>query len=109
MKKYLSLILALVMMASVLAGCGGKEEAPAASAPAAAAGEELTFTTGGDITEALSRVREENLSLQAEREALVRTHFEEGFLYAHFGTRVNRRGSLVEYEHRRESEHYSRY
>ena len=47
MKKYLSLILALVMMASVLAGCGGKEEAPAASAPAAAAGEELTFTTGG--------------------------------------------------------------
>ena len=49
MKKYLSLILALVMMASVLAGCGGKkEEAPAANdAPAASAGEELTFTTGG--------------------------------------------------------------
>ena len=46
MKKYLSLILALVMMASVLAGCGGKEEAPAADAPAAA-GKELTFTTGG--------------------------------------------------------------
>ena len=48
MKKFLSLILALVMMASVLAGCGGKEEAPAGNdAPAAAAGEELTFTTGG--------------------------------------------------------------
>ena len=41
---------------------------------------QLTFTTGGDITVALNRVKEENLSLQAEREALVRTHFEEGFL-----------------------------
>ena len=47
MKKYLSLILALVMMASVLVGCGGKEEAPADSSAPAAAGEELTFTTGG--------------------------------------------------------------
>ena len=47
MKKYLSLILALVMMASVLAGCGGKEAAPADSSAPAAAGEELTFTTGG--------------------------------------------------------------
>ena len=35
MKKYLSLILALVMMASVLAGCGGKKS-------------ELTFTTGSE-------------------------------------------------------------
>ena len=47
MKKYLSLILALVMMASVLVGCGGKEKAPADSSAPAAAGEELTFTTGG--------------------------------------------------------------
>ena len=49
MKKYLSLILAIVMMASVLAGCGGKSDAPAADAPAASSGsgEELTFTTGG--------------------------------------------------------------
>ena len=35
MKKFLSLILALVMMASVLAGCGGKKS-------------ELTFTTGSE-------------------------------------------------------------
>ena len=35
MKKYLSLILAVVMMASVLAGCGGKKS-------------ELTFTTGSE-------------------------------------------------------------
>ena len=36
MKKFLSLMLTLVMAAS-LAGCGAKEEAPAASAPAASA------------------------------------------------------------------------
>ena len=41
---------------------------------------QLAFTTGGDITAALEQVREENLALQAEREMLVRTHFEEGFL-----------------------------
>jgi len=41
---------------------------------------QLAFTTGGDITAALQRVKEENLALQAERETLVRMHFEEGFL-----------------------------
>ena len=54
MKKFLSLILALVMMASVLTACGSKKETSAetpaatpAETPAASTGEELTFTTGG--------------------------------------------------------------
>ena len=58
MKKFLSLMMAALMMASVLTACGGKkEEAPAqtpaetpAQTPAeapAATGSELTFTTGG--------------------------------------------------------------
>ena len=33
MKKILSLLMAAMMMASVLAGCGSKEETPAESAP----------------------------------------------------------------------------
>ena len=38
MKKFLSILMAVTMMATVLAGCGAKkEEAPAASAPAASA------------------------------------------------------------------------
>ena len=70
MKKFLSLSLAMLMMASVLAGCGGSSSAPAASgsssaAPAASGsssaaapaatnkggmegGTSLNFTTGGD-------------------------------------------------------------
>ena len=70
MKKFLSLSLAMLMMASVLAGCGGPSSAPAASgsgsaAPAASGsssaaapaatnkggmegGTSLNFTTGGD-------------------------------------------------------------
>ena len=35
MKKFLSILMAVTMMATVLAGCGAKEEKPAASAPAA--------------------------------------------------------------------------
>ena len=37
MKKFLSILMAVTMMATVLAGCGAKEEKPAASAPAASA------------------------------------------------------------------------
>ena len=66
MKKFLSLSLAMLMMASVLAGCGGSSSAPAASAAPAASGSSsaaapvatnkggmeggtsLNFTTGGD-------------------------------------------------------------
>ena len=54
MKKFLSLLMAALMMASVLTACGGEtEDAPAqtpAETPAqtpAATGSELTFTTGG--------------------------------------------------------------
>ena len=68
MKKFLSLSLAMLMMASVLAGCGGSGSAPAASSASSAAassassaaapvatnkggmegGTSLNFTTGGD-------------------------------------------------------------
>ena len=60
MKKFLSLSLAMLMMASVLAGCGGSSSAPAASGSSSAAapvatnkggmegGTSLNFTTGGD-------------------------------------------------------------
>ncbi|MCR4704894.1 MAG: hypothetical protein K5641_02400, partial [Lachnospiraceae bacterium] len=34
MKKFLSVTLSVVMVAAMLAGCGNKEEAPAAAAPA---------------------------------------------------------------------------
>ena len=56
MKKFLSLLMAVMMMAAVLAGCGGKtaEEPADTKEPAqtdtqapAATGAELTFTTGG--------------------------------------------------------------
>lgn len=55
MKKYLSLLMAVLMMASVLAGCGGQTadggdtQTPAQgdTAAPAATGSELTFTTGG--------------------------------------------------------------
>ena len=56
MKKFFALLMAVMMMATVLVGCGGsKDEAPAESnTPAqgeteapASTGEELTFTTGG--------------------------------------------------------------
>ena len=59
MKKILSLLMAAMMMASVLAGCGSTEETPAESAPegetpvestgeATGSGVELKFSTGGD-------------------------------------------------------------
>ena len=66
MKKFLSLSLAMLMMASVLAGCGGSSSTPAGSAAPAASGSSsaaapvatnkggmeggtsLNFTTGGD-------------------------------------------------------------
>ena len=59
MKKILSLLMAAMMMASVLAGCGSKEETPAESAPegetpvestgeATGSGVELKFSTGGE-------------------------------------------------------------
>ena len=56
MKKFLSLLMAVMMMTAVLAGCGGKtaEEPADTKEPAqtdtqapAATGAELTFTTGG--------------------------------------------------------------
>ena len=55
MKKFMSLLMAVMMMATVLAGCGDSAEKPAdtkepaQSEPQAptAAGSELTFTTGG--------------------------------------------------------------
>lgn len=56
MKKFLSLLMAVMMMATVLAGCGGdsktdetgaKEPAQQGTQAPAATGSELTFTTGG--------------------------------------------------------------
>jgi len=41
---------------------------------------QAVFAQGGDAQAAMERVKQENLSLQAERKALVQTHFEEGFL-----------------------------
>ncbi len=40
----------------------------------------LAFTTGGDAREAMEQVKEQNLALQREREALILENFEEGFL-----------------------------
>ena len=61
MKKFFSLLMAAMMMASVLAGCGGTEETPAedtqtpaedtqtpAEGEATGTGTELKFSTGGD-------------------------------------------------------------
>ena len=56
MKKFLSLLMAVMMMTAVLAGCGGKtadkpadtkEPAQSETQAPAATGAELTFTTGG--------------------------------------------------------------
>ena len=41
---------------------------------------QAVFSQGGDVGEAMNAAREKNLSLQEEREALVKEHFEEGFL-----------------------------
>ena len=38
------------------------------------------FASGGDVEDAMSEAKNKNLSLQREREALVRMYFEEGFL-----------------------------
>lgn len=38
------------------------------------------FAQGGDVAQALNKVKEENLSLQQEREALIAEHFPEGYL-----------------------------
>ena len=40
----------------------------------------LAFTSGVDAREAMDQVKEQNLSLQRERELLVQEHFDEGFL-----------------------------
>ncbi len=41
---------------------------------------QAVFSQGGDVQEAMERVRKENLGLQQERLDLVARHFEEGFL-----------------------------
>ena len=41
---------------------------------------QAVFTQGGDAQLAMEQVKEANLSLQQERQALAREHFEEGFL-----------------------------
>lgn len=41
---------------------------------------QAVFRQGGDAKAAMERVKEENLALQRERQALVSAHFEEGFL-----------------------------
>ena len=41
---------------------------------------QTVFTQGGDAQAAMDRVRQENLSLQQERAALIREHFPEGYL-----------------------------
>ena len=40
----------------------------------------LAFASGADAREAMEQVKEQNLSLQREREYLIRENFEEGFL-----------------------------
>lgn len=41
---------------------------------------QAVFSQGGDAAEAMEQVKQENLSLQREREKLVALHFEEGYL-----------------------------
>ena len=41
---------------------------------------QAVFASGGDVQEALNEVKEKNLALQREREALVRMYFEDGYL-----------------------------
>ena len=45
-----------------------------------AAAAKTVFTQGGDAQEALQRVKDANLALQAERKALVQAHFAPGYL-----------------------------
>lgn len=45
-----------------------------------AAAAQTVFTQGGDAQAAMERVRQENLTLQQERAALLREHFPEGYL-----------------------------
>jgi len=41
---------------------------------------QAVFSSGGDVNEALEEARQQNLSLQREREKLIRIYFEEGYL-----------------------------
>ena len=41
---------------------------------------QAVFTKGGDARAAMEQVKQANLSLQAERQALIEAHFEEGYL-----------------------------
>ena len=41
---------------------------------------QAVFSQGGDVTEAMNRVKEENQALQQERSALIAANFDEGFL-----------------------------
>lgn len=41
---------------------------------------QAVFSTGGDVQAAMDEAKEKNLSLQREREYLVKTYFEDGFL-----------------------------
>ena len=41
---------------------------------------QAVFTSGGDVNAAMEEAKKKNLSLQREREALVRMYFEEGYL-----------------------------
>ena len=41
---------------------------------------QAVFSSGGDVNEALEEAKQQNLSLQREREKLVRMYFEEGYL-----------------------------
>ena len=41
---------------------------------------QAVFASGGDVENAMEEAKNKNLSLQREREALVRMYFEEGFL-----------------------------
>ena len=41
---------------------------------------QAVFASGGDVQAAMEEAKEKNLSLQAERQALIAAHFEEGFL-----------------------------
>ena len=41
---------------------------------------QAVFSSGGDVNEALEKAKQQNLSLQREREKLIRIYFEEGYL-----------------------------
>ena len=72
MKKFLSILMAVTMMATVLAGCGAKEEekpaasapaasAPAASAPAAAAETDTNTVAIGAVVLARDDISEDEI------------------------------------------------